>query len=54
MSLQEAAQRVAKEFDYTDDEVLKGGKHFIAQMRMSPTSLLAANPGITSLQRRAC
>ncbi|KFY55384.1 hypothetical protein V496_07017, partial [Pseudogymnoascus sp. VKM F-4515 (FW-2607)] len=33
MSLQEAAQRVAKEFDYTDDEVLKGGKHFIAQMQ---------------------
>ncbi|KFY25676.1 hypothetical protein V493_04510 [Pseudogymnoascus sp. VKM F-4281 (FW-2241)] len=31
--LQEAAQRVAKEFDYTDDEVLKGGKHFIAQMQ---------------------
>ncbi|KFY08227.1 hypothetical protein V492_06422, partial [Pseudogymnoascus sp. VKM F-4246] len=33
MSLQEAAQRVAKEFDYTDDEVLKGGKHFITQMQ---------------------
>ncbi|OBT41042.1 hypothetical protein VE00_08373 [Pseudogymnoascus sp. WSF 3629] len=31
--LQEAAQRVAKEFDYTDDEVLKGGKHFITQMQ---------------------
>ncbi|ELR07967.1 hypothetical protein GMDG_02826 [Pseudogymnoascus destructans 20631-21] len=31
--LQEAAQRVAKEFDYTDDEVLKAGKHFITQMQ---------------------
>lgn len=53
MSLQEAAQRVAKEFEYTDDEVLKGGKHFIAQMRRLPTSFNSANPGITSLQRRA-
>ncbi|KFX94601.1 hypothetical protein V490_04298 [Pseudogymnoascus sp. VKM F-3557] len=33
MSLQDAAQRVAKEFDYPDDEVLKGGKHFITQMQ---------------------
>ncbi|KFZ08781.1 hypothetical protein V501_05822 [Pseudogymnoascus sp. VKM F-4519 (FW-2642)] len=31
--LQEAAQRVAKEFDYSDDEVLKAGKHFITQMQ---------------------
>jgi hypothetical protein len=35
MPLLEAAQRVAKEFEYSDDEVLKGAKHFIAQMRMT-------------------
>lgn len=35
-SLLEAAQRVAKEFEYSDDEVIKGAKHFITQMRMEP------------------
>jgi hypothetical protein len=54
MSLQDAAQRVAKEFDYPDDEVLKGGKHFITQMRMSPTSCTPADPGLMRIQRRAC
>lgn len=44
MSLQEAAQRVAKEFEYTDDDVLKAGKHFIVQMRMSPTSCVPRIP----------
>ena len=34
MSLASEAKRVAAEFDYTDDEVRKGVKHFIQQMSM--------------------
>jgi hypothetical protein len=32
MSLLEEAKRVAAEFEYTDDQVRKGVKHFIQQM----------------------
>jgi hexokinase len=36
MSLLEEAKRIAAEFEYTDDEVRKGVKHFIHQMSMFP------------------
>lgn len=37
MSLLEEAKRVAAEFEYTDDEVRKGVKHFIHQMSTLPS-----------------
>ena len=36
MPLLEAAKRIAAELEYSDDDVAKGAKHFIAQMGMLP------------------
>ena len=36
MPLLEAAQRIAQDFDYSDDDVIKGAKHFVHQMGMTP------------------
>ncbi len=38
-SFTDAAKRIAKEFEYTDDDVRRGVKHFLAQMRMLDSSL---------------
>lgn len=50
MSLLEEAKRVAAEFDYTDDEVRKGVKHFISQMSMLPLLCASKDPVVRTEQ----
>jgi hypothetical protein len=50
MSLIEEAKRVAAEFEYTDDQVRKGVKHFIYQMSMS-SLIHQGDPIIGGLQQ---